>query len=118
MECSTWIAWLSSDFNLVTKLLDQTEEFRQILISGDLFPSSNFTNLNPYLEKAKLENSFLDVEDFYEIKLSLDTLRGCISFFQKREEEYPVLGQLLGLLIDLDLSLLKSIELIIDEKVR
>lgn len=24
----------SSDFNLVTKLLDQTEEFRQILISG------------------------------------------------------------------------------------
>lgn len=106
----------SSDFNLVTKLLDQTEEFRQILISGDLFPSSNFTNLNPYLEKAKLENSFLDVEDFYEIKLSLDTLRGCISFFQKREEEYPVLGQLLGLLIDLDLSLLKSIELIIDEK--
>ncbi|REG81672.1 endonuclease MutS2 [Algoriphagus antarcticus] len=106
----------SSDYNLVTKLLDQTEEFRQILISGELFPSSNFTNLNPYLEKAKLENSFLDVEDFYEIKLSLDTLRGCVSFFQKREEEYPVLSQLLGLLMDLDLSLLKAIELIIDEK--
>ncbi|SFU16670.1 DNA mismatch repair protein MutS2 [Algoriphagus locisalis] len=106
----------SSDFNLVNKLLDQTEEFRQILISGELFPSSNFTNLNPYLEKAKLENAFLDVEDFYEIKLALDTLRGCISFFQKREEEYPVLSQLLGLLMDLDMSLLKAIELIIDEK--
>lgn len=106
----------SSDYNLITKLLDQTEEFRQILISGELFPSSNFTNLNPYLEKAKLENAFLDVEDFYEIKLSLDTLRGCVSFFQKREEEYPVLSQLLGLLLDLDMSLLKAIELIIDEK--
>lgn len=106
----------SSDYNLITKLLDQTEEFRQILISGELFPSSNFTNLNPYLEKAKLENAFLDVEDFYEIKLSLDTLRGCVSFFQKREEEYPVLSQLLGLLMDLDMSLLKAIELIIDEK--
>lgn len=106
----------SSDYNLVTKLLDQTEEFRQILISGELFPSSNFTNLNPYLEKAKIENSFLDVEDFYEIKLSLDTLRSCVSFFRKREEEYPVLSQLLGLLMDLDMSLLKTIELIIDEK--
>ncbi|MCE7054847.1 Smr/MutS family protein [Algoriphagus sp. AGSA1] len=106
----------TSDYNLVSKLLDQTEEFRLILISGELFPSSNFTNLNPYLEKAKLENSFLDVEDFYEIKLSLDTLRGCISFFKKREEDYPVLSQLLGLLIDLDMSLLKAIELIIDEK--
>lgn len=106
----------SSDYTLVTKLLDQTEEFRQILVSGEHFPSSNFTNLNPYLEKAKLENSFLDVEDFYEIKLSLDTLRSCISFFQKRGEEYPVLSQLLGLLMDLDMSLLKAIELIIDEK--
>ncbi|MEP0713456.1 Smr/MutS family protein [Algoriphagus sp.] len=106
----------SSDFNLVTKLLDQTEEFRQILVSGEFFPSSNFTNLNPYLEKAKLENSFLDEEDFFEIKLSLDTLRGCISFFQKKEGEYPVLSQLLGLLMDLDMSLLKAIELIIDEK--
>ncbi|WP_057938409.1 endonuclease MutS2 [Algoriphagus resistens] len=106
----------SSDYNLITKLLDQTEEFRQILISGELFPSSNFTNLNPYLEKAKLENAFLDVEDFYEIKLSLDTLRGCVSFFLKREAEYPVLSQLLGLLMDLDMSLLKAIELIIDEK--
>lgn len=106
----------ASDFNLVTKLLDQTEEFRQILISGEPFPSSNFTNLNPYLEKAKLENSFLDVEDFYEIKLSLDTLRSCISFLKKREEEFPVLSQLLGLLMDLDMSLLKAIETIIDEK--
>src|SRR5690606_24498903 len=57
-----------------------------------------------------------DVEDFYEIKLALDTLRGCVSFFQKRAEDYPVLSQLLGLLMDLDLSLLKAIELIIDEK--
>mgnify|MGYP006193830327 FL=1 len=34
----------SSDYNLVQRLLDQTEEFRQILISGEIFPSSNFTN--------------------------------------------------------------------------
>ena len=43
----------SSDYNLVQRLLDQTEEFRQILIAGDVFPSSNFTNLIPFLEKGK-----------------------------------------------------------------
>ena len=106
----------SSDSKLVVRLLDQTEEFRQILVSGEAFPTSNFTNLNPYLEKAKLENSFLDAADFHEVKLSLQTLRTCVSFFQKNEEVYPVLSQLLGLLIDLDLSLLKSIDEIIDEK--
>ena len=106
----------SSDYNLVTKLLDQTEEFRRIIISAEMFPSSHFTNLTPYLEKAKLEGAFLDQEDFFEVKGALETLKGCISFFQKHGEFYPVLTQLLGLLIDLDLGLLKAIDTIIDEK--
>jgi DNA mismatch repair protein MutS2 len=106
----------SSDYQLVQRLLDQTEEFRQILISGEIFPSSNFTNLGPFLEKAKLEGAFLDQEEFYEVKLALQTLRGCISFFQKWGESYPTLSALLGLLIDLDLNLLKTIDQIIDEK--
>jgi DNA mismatch repair protein MutS2 len=106
----------STDYNLVTKLLDQTEEFQKIIISGEIFPSSNFTNLTPYLEKAKLEGAFLDEEDFHEIKGALLTLKSCISFFQKNTEIYPVLSQLLGLLLELDLGLLKTIDAIIDEK--
>ncbi len=106
----------SSDFNLVQRLLDQTEEFRKILISGEIFPSSNFTNLNPYLEKAKLAGAFLDQEEFYEVKLALQTLRACVVFFQKHGENYPTLSALLGLLLDLDMGLLKAIDQIIDEK--
>lgn len=106
----------SSDSRLVQKLLDQTDEFLQILISGELFPSSNFTNLNPYLEKAKLEGAFLDQDEFHEIKLSLQTLQSCLRFFAKHGEIYPALSQLLGLVIDLDLGLLKAIELVVDEK--
>ncbi|WP_373399601.1 Smr/MutS family protein [Algoriphagus halophilus] len=106
----------SSDHKLVEKLLDQTNEFFQILVSGEVFPSSNFTNLYPFLEKAKLEGAFLDQEDFHEVKLALYTLRGCISFFKKFGDEYPALSQLLGLLVDLDLGLLKSIEQVIDDK--
>lgn len=106
----------SSDFRLVNKLLDQTQEFLDILISGENFPASNFTNLNPYLEKAKLEGAFLDQDEFHEIKLSLQTLKGCITFFSKFGELYPALGQLLGLVLELDLGLLKAIELVVDEK--
>ena len=106
----------SSDFNLVQRLLDQTDEFRQILISGEIFPNSNFTNLNPFLEKAKLEGAFLDQSDFHEVKLALQTLRACITFFQKHGEYYPTLSALLGLVTDMDMGLLKAIDLIIDEK--
>lgn len=106
----------SADFQLVQRLLDQTDEFRQLLISGESFPASNFTNLFPYLEKAKLEGAFLEQEEFYEVKLALQTLRGCVTFFQKNAETYPTLSALLGLLLDLDLNLLKAIDQIIDEK--
>jgi DNA mismatch repair protein MutS2 len=106
----------SSDYVLVQRLLDQTDEFRQLLIAGEAFPSSNFTNLNPYLEKAKLEGAFLEQEEFQEVKLALLTLNSCIAFFQKHGEEYPTLKALLGLLIDLDLKLLQVIDQVLDEK--
>jgi len=106
----------SKDFGLVQRLLDQTEEFRQLLLAGEPFPSSHFTNLNPYLEKAKLEGAFLEQDEFQEIKLALQTLQSCISFFQKFGDSYPTLKALLGLLLDLDLKLLREIDQVLDEK--
>jgi len=106
----------SKDFGLVQRLIDQTEEFRQLLLAGEPFPSSHFTNLNPYLEKAKLEGAFLEQDEFQEIKLALQTLQSCISFFQKFGDSYPTLKALLGLLLDLDLKLLREIDQVLDEK--
>jgi DNA mismatch repair protein MutS2 len=105
----------SKDPNLIGKLLDQTDEFKKIIESGELFPSSNFTNIYPYLEKVKIEGTFLYEEDFHEIRLSLFTLSRCIEFFGDHEEEYPNLFQLLGL-VNLDNTILREIERIIDEK--
>jgi DNA mismatch repair protein MutS2 len=105
----------SKDPNLVSKLLDQTSEFKAILESGELFPSSNFTNIYPYLEKAKIEGNFLYEEEFHEMRLSLFTLSRCIEFFKDHEETYPHLFNLLGL-VALDNTILKAIERIIDEK--
>lgn len=105
----------SKDFILITRLLDQTEEFRQILVSGESFPASNFINIYPYLEKAKIEGTFLYEDDFHEVKLSLMTLSGCVAFFKKFAVEYPNLHGLLGL-VSLDETLLKAIERVIDEK--
>jgi len=106
----------SSDFSLVQKLLDQTDEFKKILESGESFPSSSISDISPFLEKAKLEGTFLDEDEFHELKLSLQTVKGCLNFFGKHGDFYPSLSQLLGLVIDLDMNLLKEIEKIIDEK--
>ena len=105
----------SNNLKLVSKLLDQTDEFKRILLSGENFPSSNFINIHPYLEKAKIEGTFLYENDFHEIKLALNTLKGCVDFLNKHAENYPQLFLLLNM-VSLDRALLKEIERVIDEK--
>ncbi|RZS96616.1 endonuclease MutS2 [Cecembia calidifontis] len=105
----------SKDLKLVNRLLDQTDEFKRIIESGEFFPSSNFTNIYPYLERAKVPGTFLYEEDFHEIKLALITLSRCIEFFLDHQTEYPQLFELLGL-VNLNNDLLREIERIIDEK--
>jgi DNA mismatch repair protein MutS2 len=105
----------SSDLQLLNRLLHQTQEFKKIIESGESFPSSNFTNIYPFLEKAKIEGTFLYEDEFHEVKLALATLAGCIDFFKKNAEVYPVLAHLLGL-VNLDQTLFRAIEKIIDEK--
>src|SRR5690554_165707 len=105
----------SKDLRLINRLLDQTEEFRRIILSGEPFPASNFLNIFPYLNKSKVEGTFLYEDEFHEIRLSLITLKACVDFFNKFQDEYPQLFQLLGM-VSLDTSLLKAIERVLDEK--
>lgn len=105
----------SKDRKLLTKLLAQTDEFRRILVSGESFPASNFVNIYPYLNKAKIEGTFLFEDEFHEIRLGLKTLEGCVSFLNQFREEYPYLFQLLGMVED-EIPLERSIGRILDEK--
>ncbi|WP_162418928.1 endonuclease MutS2 [Cyclobacterium roseum] len=105
----------SKDRKLLTKLLAQTEEFRKILVSGEPFPASNFINIYPYLEKAKIEGTFLFEDEFHEVRLGLNTLQGCVSFLTKFQEEYPQLSQLLGM-VEEDIPLEKRIGEVLDER--
>ncbi len=106
----------SSRYETVKKLLGQTEEFRQILLSGDYFPSGNFLDVSQALDKAKVIGTFLHDEEFQAIRLSLITLVGCLKFFgEQPEESYPELRKLSGQ-VEFNPLILKEIEKILDEK--
>ncbi len=106
----------TDDFEKVSKLMRQTEEFRQILSGAEPFPASNYIDVNQHLEKAKVIGTFLTSEEFHELQLSLQTIFNCLKFFQKTTEEaYPYLKALSGF-VHLDKSILTKINQIIDEK--
>ena len=88
----------SDHYETVDKLLRQTAEFKDIVQYEPSFPSSNYLDANPHLNKAAVEGAFLTEEELFEVKLSLRTIAECLRFFaQKAEHQYPTLREITGM---------------------
>ncbi|KAA5548174.1 endonuclease MutS2 [Adhaeribacter rhizoryzae] len=102
-------------FDLVQKLLHQTHEFRGLMTSGADFPTQHYFDVTEHLNRAAIEGSFLDVRAFYEIKMSLRTIRQALTFFSQAEETlYPNL-RALGEAIQVDRHLLSAMDKVVDD---
>jgi DNA mismatch repair protein MutS2 len=106
----------SSDVILIKKLHEQTSEFKYIFTSGLSFPSQNYIDAVPYLMKLRAQGSFLNPEEFGEIKISLLTISFCLDFFDAQPEgTFPALKALRNE-ITLDKNIYKSLDKVIDDK--
>ena len=105
----------SDDYELIGKLTRQTQEFKQILEFDEPFPSQNFIDAKPALQRANIKGVFLSEEEFFELKISLQAVQQCFLYLHNRTEKYPTLSELLKL-IDLDKNLFKRLDQTIDER--
>jgi DNA mismatch repair protein MutS2 len=106
----------SSDVELIRKLHEQTAEFKNIFTSGLTFPSQNYIDAVPFLIKLRAEGSFLNPEEFGEIKISLLTISSCLDFFDAQPGgTFPALKGLRKE-IALDKSIYKTLDKVIDDK--
>lgn len=102
------------DQDKVLQLVDQTAEFMNILSEGLSFPSANYINVHPHLDKLKPENAFLNPEEFRDIRGSLKTILDCMAFLENHEESFPELAKLShGVVINIDL--IQKIDRVIEE---
>lgn len=104
-----------SNFDLLSKLLNQTNEFKEILLKGRKFPAENFFDIKSLTEKVRVEGTYLLEEEFLKLLQALITVKACINFIKEDEGQYPSI-ELLIKDIEFDLSIIKSIEAIIDPK--
>ncbi|EAY28546.1 endonuclease MutS2 [Microscilla marina] len=106
----------STKFDLVEKLVKQTAEFKDILVQEEGFPRQNYIDTHDYLSKAALEGAFLSEREFFELKISLVTIRECLQFFANKEEQaYPYLIEL-SHSVELDRNLIKRIDEVVDDR--
>lgn len=70
----------------IKKRLSLTDEFRQILQSGEQFPSDNFSDPHSMLDRMRIEGTFPEPEEVVTLRRSLDTIRRIIGFFKNRKD--------------------------------
>ena len=95
----------SGDFNIINCRLDQVVEFMRILQEEDDFPCQYFFDVRPSLRRIKVEGMYMDEQELFDLRRSLETIRDIIRFLQQTDDEgesesdslpYPTLSELAG----------------------
>jgi DNA mismatch repair protein MutS2 len=77
------------------KFLQQTNELTAIKREGETFPRLEFEELKEEIQMLPVQNASLPKDSFLRIKRASILVNSILYFFNKREEEYPQLTQLL-----------------------
>ncbi len=81
-----------TDVESISFRLSVTYEFQQLLQFEDYFPSDNYFEISDCLNKIRLAGSFPEVQEVFDLKRSLETVKSIINFFKKKDEKsYPFL---------------------------
>lgn len=84
-----------TDHGSISLLLSETVEFQQLLKLENFFPSENYFDISVCLDRIRVEGSFPEVKDVFDLRRSLETVKSVAGFFKRREgEKYPVLRSL------------------------
>ncbi|MBR2195858.1 MAG: Smr/MutS family protein [Salinivirgaceae bacterium] len=92
--------WLTDKMRFMPKAADvrnrlaEVSEFMQLLQSQTDFPTDNFFDLRPLFDKMRVEGSFAEAEEIFNLYRSLSTVKAITRFFAKEEntERYPSLS--------------------------
>jgi len=101
--------------DLIRKFLHQANEFKNILQNDAPLPIHHFFDIKSLANKAKIEGTFLNEEEFFQVQASLNTVFAVISYFNEREGQYPNLEALFEHL-PIEKIILKHIDRVIDVK--
>lgn len=92
----------SNQYAEVNEWLNQVTEFVRIIQEEDNFPDQFFFDVRPSLKRVRIEGMYLDEQELFDLRRSLETIRDIVRFLHKESEEeegdspYPSLRHLAG----------------------
>lgn len=105
-----------TDAERVVRELSQTEEFRQLLLMENSFPTQDFFDMSEELTRLKVAGTVVEQEALADLKASLHTITSCLQFLQSDGGvKYPTLFEL-SQRVEVDANILKRLNKIVDDK--
>ena len=90
----------SENHEEIKEQLNQVTEFVRIIQEEDGFPDQFFFDVRPSLKRVRIEGMYLDEQELFDLRRSLETIKEIVRFLNREEEEsqspYPSLKQLAG----------------------
>ena len=84
-----------TDARAIRKLHTQTGEFARIMAETDNFPDHGFYDMRPALRRIRVEGTYLEVEELWDLKRSLEAIAAIAAFLRHEDEgeaPYPALS--------------------------
>jgi DNA mismatch repair protein MutS2 len=106
----------SSDYELVSRLLKETREFLSILEMGLPFPSQDYLDLSPALQRILVQGSYLYLDELADLRLSLRTIADCLNFFHLPSAQNFICLRILAGDLEVPSHILHETERILDDK--
>lgn len=96
----------SDSYDEINRRLEQVTEFVRIIQEEDDFPSQYFFDVRPSLKRIRVEGMYMDEQELFDLRRSLETIRDIVRFLQQTDDEladddevhspYPALYELAG----------------------
>lgn len=88
-----------TQYSTIIEQLEQTSEFLRIIREEESFPAQYFFDVRPSLHRIRIEGMYLDEQELFDLRRSLETIRDIVRFLTKSIEEeetlpYPRLSKL------------------------
>ena len=85
----------SDNFETVSFQLALTSEFQNILKLEDAFPNQHYYKISDCLNKLRIEGTFPEIGEVFDLKRSLETVKSVLNFFRSKENvKYPALSEI------------------------
>ena len=93
----------SDNYDEINQRLEQVVEFVRITQEEEDFPAQYFFDVRPSLKRIRVEGMYMDEQELFDLRRSLETIRDIVRFLQHSDEEeetenspYPTLRELAG----------------------